>query len=446
MAFMSKYGVARHIYIPIVKRGVVDFAVGADWTPAAGDVKISKDGGAAANVTNLPTAIAMGNAAIWDFSITATEMQAAQVVITVADSATKAVEDQAIEIETYGNASAQSEFDLDTPTVNPGAAGITSASFAANAIDSNALATSAAQEIRDAVVAFLTGRQNTATAGAAGSITLDAGASTVVDFYVGHDVTIIGGTGLGQTRLITAYSAGRVATVGENWATNPDATSVFVLTPNRAMVSKMLTDVLDANALKADAVTEIQSGLATAASIAAVQADTDNIQTRLPAALVGGRRDSDVGNMQANTLNSSALATSAVTEIQTGLASAAQATAIQADTDDIQTRLPAALVGGRMDSSVGAMANDVLTAAALAASAATEIANAVAGLTSAELAAVPGAGGTLQQKLDYVFEMMRHRITQTGVLQTIFKDDGVTPLGTGAVSDDGVTFTRGEIT
>src|SRR3954453_9657758 len=113
-AFLSKYGVARHIYIPIVKRAVVDFAVGADWTPATGDVKISKDGGAAANVTNLPAAIAMGNGAIWDFSITATEMQAAQVVITVADSATKAVEDQSFIIETYGNASAQHLFDLGT--------------------------------------------------------------------------------------------------------------------------------------------------------------------------------------------------------------------------------------------------------------------------------------------------------------------------------------------
>lgn len=101
-----KYGVAAHLYKPLVKRGVVDFAVGADWTPAAGDVKISKDGGAAANVTNLPTAIAMGNTAMWDFSLTAAELQAAQIKITVADAATKVVEDTLFEIETYGHASA----------------------------------------------------------------------------------------------------------------------------------------------------------------------------------------------------------------------------------------------------------------------------------------------------------------------------------------------------
>ena len=115
--FLSKYGTARHIYIPVIKRAVVDFAVSGDWTPQAGDVKISKDGGAAANVTNLPSAIAMGNGAIWDFSLTATEMQAAQIVVTVADSATKAVEDQSFIIETYGNASGQHAFDLGTATV-----------------------------------------------------------------------------------------------------------------------------------------------------------------------------------------------------------------------------------------------------------------------------------------------------------------------------------------
>lgn len=114
MSYMQKYGEARHIYVALRKANSNNHAVGADWTPGAGDVKISKDGGAAANVTNLPTAIAMGNSAIWDFHLTATEMQAAQVVVTVADSATKAVEDDGFVIETYGNSSAQHAFDLDT--------------------------------------------------------------------------------------------------------------------------------------------------------------------------------------------------------------------------------------------------------------------------------------------------------------------------------------------
>lgn len=46
---------------------------------------------------------------------------------------------------------------------------------------------------------------------------------------------------------------------------------------------------------------------------------------------------------------------------------------IQTDTNDIQTRIPAALVSGRMDSSVGAMAANVITAAATAADFTTEV-------------------------------------------------------------------------
>lgn len=112
MSNLYKYGVAVHLYKPVIKRAVVDFAVGADWTPAAGDVKISKDGGAAANVTNLPTAITMGNTAMWDFSLTAAEMQAKLVRITVSDSATKAVEDVMFELDTYGDANAQHAVDF----------------------------------------------------------------------------------------------------------------------------------------------------------------------------------------------------------------------------------------------------------------------------------------------------------------------------------------------
>lgn len=112
MADLYEYAVAVHLYKPLIKRSVMDFAVGADWTPAAGDVKISIDGGAAANVTNLPTALAMGNTALWDFSLTSGELTGKKIRITVADAATKAVEDSEFEIDTYGNASAQHKINL----------------------------------------------------------------------------------------------------------------------------------------------------------------------------------------------------------------------------------------------------------------------------------------------------------------------------------------------
>lgn len=110
-AFLRKYNTllvtgTTAIRIPIVKRAAVDFAVGADWTPAAGDVKIAVDGAAPANVANLPTAVASGNGAYWEFILTAAELSCKQAIVTVADAATKAVEDQAFIVETFGHASA----------------------------------------------------------------------------------------------------------------------------------------------------------------------------------------------------------------------------------------------------------------------------------------------------------------------------------------------------
>jgi len=58
-------------------------------------------------------------------------------------------------------------------------------------------------------------------------------------------------------------------------------------------------------------------------------------------------------------------------------ASATKAADIETDTQDIQNRLPAALVSGRIDASVGAMASNVITAAAMATDASAEIADAV---------------------------------------------------------------------
>lgn len=115
-AFSRKYATATHIYVPIIKRGAVDFAVGADWTPAAGDVNVSIDGGAVANIGTLPTAITSGNGAFWDFTIATGEVTGKKIMVVVSDAATKAVEDTAFLIETYGHASAEYQADLSAAT------------------------------------------------------------------------------------------------------------------------------------------------------------------------------------------------------------------------------------------------------------------------------------------------------------------------------------------
>lgn len=62
------------------------------------------------------------------------------------------------------------------------------------------------------------------------------------------------------------------------------------------------TNAIGASELAADAVTEIQSGLATSAALGTAQADLDDIQTRLPAALVGGRMDASIGAINNSTV------------------------------------------------------------------------------------------------------------------------------------------------
>lgn len=67
----------------------------------------------------------------------------------------------------------------------------------------------------------------TAQAGAAGTITLAAGTTGI---NVGDVIKTTGGTGSGQTRVITAWDNGtKVATIYPNWATNPDATTTYAV-------------------------------------------------------------------------------------------------------------------------------------------------------------------------------------------------------------------------
>lgn len=72
----------------------------------------------------------------------------------------------------------------------------------------------------------------------------------------------------------------------------PAATTVVTsasATAGKVVVSGLDADSITSSVVAASAVTEIQNGLATQTSVDAIQADTNDIQTRLPAALDGGR-------------------------------------------------------------------------------------------------------------------------------------------------------------
>ena len=137
------------------------------------------------------------------------------------------------------------------------------------------------------------------------------------------------------------------------------------------------------------------------------------------------------------------------------------------DTNDIQSRLPAALVGGRIDASVGSMGADVISAAQIAAGAigAAEAPNLDAAVstraTPAQVNAevvdalnvdtyaepgqeAPPATATLVRKLGYLYKFLRNRVTSTATQISVFNDDAVTVDQKSAHSDDGTTYDRGE--
>lgn len=133
-ALLRKYGASATINFELFQVDGVDFEPAATF--AAGDLKIMKDEGAEANTTNLPTDEGQG----YSLVLTATEMQAARIVVYVVDqTATKVWLDRAIIIETYGNASAQHAFDLDTATQDVNTSTISASAITATAIASNAI-------------------------------------------------------------------------------------------------------------------------------------------------------------------------------------------------------------------------------------------------------------------------------------------------------------------
>ena len=108
--------------------------------------------------------------------------------------------------------------------------------------------------------------------------------------------------------------------------------------------------------------------------------------------------------------------------------------AVDTEIGDIQARLPAALVGGRIDASVGAAAANTLTASALATDAAQEIADTVIGRTLTESYAADGAAPTLQQALLLVQQMLTEK-SISGVTMTVKKIDGATTAAIFTLND-----------
>jgi len=194
----------------------------------------------------------------WDSLFGTDKLQVHAAEITDGLITAAAIADGAIDAATFAagaiNAAAIATGAIDADAIAADA--ITAAKIAANAIGASELAADAAAEIADAVwdevltsaahdVAYSAGQRlrllilsgATAQAATASTITLAATESATDDTHTQNIITIVSGTGAGQTRLIIEYvGATRVATVDRPWITQPNATSIYELLPFSAIL------------------------------------------------------------------------------------------------------------------------------------------------------------------------------------------------------------------
>lgn len=201
----------------------------ANPTLAAGDVQISKDGGAFANLTTLPAVTPASGRAV-KVTVSSTEMTADNVVIAFVDAAGAEWDDLFINVQTaarqlddlaYPNTSGRG-MDVDASGgVEVGsfqAGAITAAAFAAGAIDAAAIANAAIDAATFAAgaidaTAIASGAIDAATfaAGAIDATSIAAGAITAAKFAAGAiDAAAIATDAIGAAE-IAAAAANKIA-------------------------------------------------------------------------------------------------------------------------------------------------------------------------------------------------------------------------------------------
>jgi hypothetical protein len=144
-------------------------------------------------------------------------------------------------------------------------------------------------------------------------------------------------------------------------------------------------------------VSQIQSGLATAAALSTVEGKLDTIDDFLDTEVLAIKAKTD--NLPTDPADQS-LVEAAITAATSPLATPAQ---------------------------VNAQVLDVLSVD-----------------TFAELSAPPAATSSLKDKITWLFMYARNKVTQTAIARTLYRDDTTTVAGTSTTSDNGTTFTKGE--
>jgi len=253
------------------------------------------------------------------------------------------------------------------------------------------------------------------------SFSLQAGVAATLATLASNMATVLArfgsitGTGvntlLGFFKALLSKTASTPSDIGGTF--NPATDSTEALADNVSGGSLTQADIRDALGL---AIPNLDTQLVS------LQADTNDIQIRLPSALVAGRMDSSTGAMAANTLTASALATDAVTEIQSGL-STLNAAAIRA---------AIGLAIANLDTQLVALAAQITT-----------VQNATTNF--ADVTSVSAAKANLAQGVRALVDRFFDEHAQSAGAQTI-KNDAGTVIATLPVSNVGGTITYSQAT
>ena len=182
--------------------------------------------------------------------------------------------------------------------------------------------------------------------------------------------------------------------------------------------AKIAADAIGASELAADAITEIQSGLATAAALTTVD---DFLDTEI-AGLV-----TDMATVLAR-----------LTATRVGYLDKLNITGNVANQGSVDT------IDDFLDTEIASIISSIAALNNISGSDVLSQVNTALNTAISELGvAAPSATPTMRTGLMLLYMALRNRSTTTATVQTIQNDAGAT-IASGAVSDDGTTFTKGE--
>lgn len=399
------------VYVPLITNAAQTFKTGAGL--AAGDVKISKDGGAEANVTTLPTEI--GTTGIYGQTLTAAEMQASVILVHYKKAGT--IEECLVIIETRLGLG---QMDVDATQIGGNVPGIKSTGVGTSsgiscfggATNGNGLNCTGGGS----------GNGILGTGGPTGIGIAGVGGATSGDGILGQATAGNGNgiRGVGQGTGAGFLTTGGVTGVGFNaqgGATSGSGAKFAAVAGNS--IGLEIVGLGTQPGLKS-------TGGATGEGISGVGGATSG--SGIKAAATAGN---SIG------LECVGLGTGAgiaATPGATGHGIYAKGGATSGD--GIRGE---AIGGGHGVDGIGIGANHGFSGTAGGTGL---ISNFLSVLEGSEPTAAIGNNATAMQILQHLKRRFTNKVTQTTTVQTVFRDDSTTVLETGTVSDDGTTQTK----